>query len=438
MRCVRRPDDVLHTLRTRFQADYPTWARGQGKSWPWKLKLDPPSTIERTEHPVRCHEWAAAWADYTGPGQIEHANLRFPTGTHRMPTHLLLARPADVAAAHPDDLTTWRRCGHRLIRLQTRFPGASFGRVIRQITELDDQDFQRLELAAEWLRDHPTSGMLLRQLPIEGIHTKWLSRHAVLVLALLDENRAPAEYDPADVHDGEETFVVDANDKTTIDSGTVATRGNDVRASRRRLLHARLGLRVPPDLVQINVCDSELRAQVCGMRHFAASVDDLNRWPMHPDVVVILENKETGYAATEDLPGAVVLHGHGRYVEQYARIAWVLTAKRVIYWGDLDVYGLQFISDLRGHGVPAVSILTDTVTLQRYRQLAVSTPPPQATGTCPPRLTESESRLYQLLIDHVGTNGEGLLLEQERIPWAVAASVLRSAVLGEVDAASGP
>jgi hypothetical protein len=166
------------------------------------------------------------------------------------------------------------------------------------------------------------------------------------------------------------------------------------------------------------------------MRHFAASVEDLNRWPSHPNVVVILENKETGYAVTDDLPGTVILHGHGRYVEQYARIAWVLTAQRVVYWGDLDVFRLQFISDLRCCGVPAVSILTDCATLQRYQRLAVSTKSPQITNTPPPKLTKRESQLYQLLINHVRATGEGLLLEQERIPWAAAASVLQSAVTG--------
>ncbi len=35
------------------------------------------------------------------------------------------------------------------------------------------------------------------------------------------------------------------------------------------------------------------------MRHFAASIDDLNGWPTRPSTVVILENKETGYALTD-------------------------------------------------------------------------------------------------------------------------------------------
>jgi hypothetical protein len=65
------------------------------------------------------------------------------------------------------------------------------------------------------------------------------------------------------------------------------------------------------------------------MRHFAAGVEDLNCWQTHPRAVAILQNKETGYAVTEDFPGVVILHGHGRYVEQYTRIGWVRDAQLV-------------------------------------------------------------------------------------------------------------
>jgi Uncharacterized protein conserved in bacteria N-term (DUF3322) len=37
------------------------------------------------------------------------------------------------------------------------------------------------------------SGLLLRQLPIEGIGTKWLAQYAVLVLALLGDPDFPVE-----------------------------------------------------------------------------------------------------------------------------------------------------------------------------------------------------------------------------------------------------
>ena len=47
------------------------------------------------------------------------------------------------------------------------------------------------------------------------------------------------------------------------------------------------------------------------MRHLAASVEDLNGGSTAPTPYVILENKETGYAITDDHPGTVVLHGQG-------------------------------------------------------------------------------------------------------------------------------
>ncbi len=86
------------------------------------------------------------------------------------------------------------------------------------------------------------------------------------------------------------------------------------------------------------------------MRHFAASIDDLNGWPRRPRTVIILENKETGYALNGDLTDVVVLHGEGFSVLHYARITWARDADKVIYWGDIDTAGLQFVNDLRGYG----------------------------------------------------------------------------------------
>jgi hypothetical protein len=45
---------------------------------------------------------------------------------------------------------------------------------------------------------------------------------------------------------------------------------------------------------------------------------------------------------------------------------------------DIDGPGLEFLSDLRGHGIPARTILTDTATLDAFRHLAIA-------GTAPAR-----------------------------------------------------
>ncbi len=380
-----RPDEVLDRLHRRFLDEYPAWARGKG-SWPLRISLQPPSTTQRSTAPVACHEWAAHWAAHPGPGTLEYTNLRFPTGTHRMPKTLILQRPGDVAAGHADDKQTWQRCGQRLTALQREFPETRFTGLVRRITELKQRDYDRLTHTVRWLRANPTSGLLLRQLPIEGIDTKWIGAHANLVLALLGDEPNP---EPSD---------------------------NESPQSRKRTLHTRLGLRVVPELVQVTVCDPQLRHQLAGMRHLAAPVDDLNRWPHHPTTVVILENKETAFAVQDDHLGTVILHGHGFFVDQYARIIWVRDAERIIYWGDIDIPGLQFVSDLRGHGIPATTILTDTTVLDRYQHLLVEGAMPQRNST-PPHLRDHERRLYNHLVEHATEHGRGLLLEQERIPW---------------------
>ena len=394
---MRQPEQVTAQLRTRFEREYPDWARGHG-TWPMRIPLQPPTTGERSRDPLACHTWAARWRDYTGPGTIEHTSARFPTGIHPMPKTLVINRPGDVAAADPATQATWRRCGQRLTSLQRQFPQARFDRIIRRLTDLDEHTYQQLTATVAWLGIHPTSGLLLRQLPIEGIGTKWLAQHAVLVLALLGDPDFPVE----------------------------STSEEDIPTSARIRLHQRLGLRTVPDLVQVAVLDPDLRAQTGGMRHFAASVEDLNTWQKPPRTAVILENKETAYAITGDHPGVVVLHGHGFSVVNYGRIAWIRHAQNVIYWGDLDLPGLQFVSDLRGLGIPARTILTDVATLDRYRHLAIPGARPQRTTV--PHLTRGEQELYTNLADYAAVHDTGLLLEQERIPWPTAYRVLTRAM----------
>jgi hypothetical protein len=270
-----------------------------------------------------------------------------------MPAALIIEGPSDAADIHPTTRQTWRRCGQRLTNLQAHHPEARFERIIRKLTDLDDDDYQRLVRTVSWLRTHPTSGLFLRQLPIEGIGTKWLGRHASLVLAILG-NQEPSADD-------------------------LVRESSDGPASARVRLHEQLGLRAYPDLIQVAVLDPDLRSRLGGMRHFAASVDDLNAWRVQPHTVLILENKETGYALTDDHHSTVVLHGHGFSVVNYARITWVRNARTLIYWGDIDAAGLQFVNDLRGLGLTVQTVLTDIPTLEQYRHLATQGAPPNRT-----------------------------------------------------------
>jgi hypothetical protein len=56
---------------------------------------------------------------------------------------------------------------------------------LQQIVDLDDADFEILLDATTWFTENPRSGLTIRQVPVPGMHTKWLARHRGLVLACL-------------------------------------------------------------------------------------------------------------------------------------------------------------------------------------------------------------------------------------------------------------
>ena len=165
-----QPDEITTSMRARFERDYPDWARGRG-TWPIRIPLKPPTSAERSTDPVACHTWAKLWDLYAGTGTIERSTLRFPTGLHAMPKTLVLDSPLAAASIHPSTRETWIRCGERLMHLQRAFPKARFDRVIRRLTEMDADDFQRLVATVSWLDGHPTSGLMLRQLLGVGSRT---------------------------------------------------------------------------------------------------------------------------------------------------------------------------------------------------------------------------------------------------------------------------
>ena len=118
----------------------------------------------------------------------------------------------------------------------------------------------------------------------------------------------------------------------------------------------------------------------------------------------------------------MVLHGEGFSVLHYARIDWVRTAAEILYWGDIDAAGLQFVNDLRRYGIDATTMLMNCETLDRFIDLVVEGAGPQRRTL--PHLHADEQKLYRYLVEYADSNPSGLLLEQERIPWNYAYPVL--------------
>ena len=97
-----------------------------------------------------------------------------------------------------------------------------------------------------------------------------------------------------------------------------------------------------------------------------------------------------------------------------------LRAARVLYWGDLDTYGLSILSMIRQALPQTESLLMDAGTLRRFAALAGTEPRPYRGPIGHLTASEREALLAIRAAD--------VRLEQERIPLNYAREVLRASL----------
>ncbi|WP_337201794.1 DUF3322 domain-containing protein [Rhodococcus rhodochrous] len=355
-----RAETAYRNRRSKWVAD-PIAAESDSLS----IALHPPSERQVAEDPDAVVAWVRAWQMHRGIGRVHWETRRWPSfGTQDVPVRVVFAGPGEIAAA-AGHTSEWHTLTARRMQLvealspgTAALPGAIASSLSRWL-QFDEADFTRLVGVVRWLADHPASGLFIRQLPVPGVDTKWISRHRGLVELLLE--------------------------------GAIGRRD--------------LGVRSVPRLCHVAVCD---RTALPSMpKHFAAPLDELAALPLRTERILVLENKE-GLHALPHLPGTVAVHGSGYAVHELTAIPW-LADSDVVYWGDLDTHGFAILDRFRAHLPDVRSFLMDLHTLEAWTALAV--PEPSPSSHVPARLTPSEAEVFTRLRE------EGLRLEQERIPW---------------------
>lgn len=282
--------------------------------------------------------------------------------------------------------------------LHQEFPNQpDLSRAIRGAARLSDVDFDLLlRVCGYFLRrvaltheldgaGAPPTPLTPRQVPIEGVHAKWLDSHQGLVRTV-----------------------------TGLDD---------------------LGLLPPhPARFHFTYLDPDHLAGG-GRRHDSYSVGDAALPAYQPRVVLISENKDTaiGFPA---VPGGIAIEGEGRGAATIASAPWVRAAALVVYWGDLDQDGLEILNEFRAAGLTVRSMLMDVETYERYQRYgthfdkngkSVKAHPPREV----PHLQADEAALYDLLSSGTAPVPR---LEQERIPLDVPATRLRALIDTTADA----
>jgi hypothetical protein len=166
-----------------------------------------------------------------------------------------------------------------------------------------------------------------------------------------------------------------------------------------------------------------MRERIGGLGYFATSPLELAKLPLAPKIVFIVENLQTGLAFG-DIPGAVIVLGHGYGLDFVTKIPWLLLAPRRFYWGDIDRDGLTILSLTRDKLPNLVSFLMDERTLLENRELWGTDDSKSERLNL--NLTNEERKLFRDLVDN--RFGQNVRLEQERLAWDQAWRVVENLI----------
>jgi len=384
------PTDLRTLALRRYTRDVAAWLRAPTGC---TLSLGSPREADARANPAAFAQWLEAWATWRGPGRVIQDAARWRgLGAQALPTQLLLDTPQDVAALAGtiDDWTSLRDVDALLCdtwpALQADLPALPTWRAVAALLPSE-----RLKLTAlvTWLLTHPDSGLSPREVPVEGIDTKWIEQRTDVVARLLRSLR-PGPH------------------------------ASDFRAL--------CGFRADPVRLRIRVLCPALRAHVGGLRDIEAPLSELAALPIRPEAVLVVENLATGLALA-DRHGVVAVPKLGYAISQLAQLPWAANAT-VVYWGDVDTHGLTMLGRARSYLPQLTSVLMDEDTLLAHgAQWGMEDSP--FVGELYGVLTAAELDLLTGL--QRGRWGDRLRLEQERVHWPTAEAALDRALPSRVD-----
>lgn len=382
---MKQPDSVRQRLTAAWRRNWTDWLGGGG-TWPLRVGLEAPTESDARRHWATFQDWVRTYRrpEWDGITQWESRTWRH-LGDQDVPVSLSFAGPDAVAAVLGGDTQSeWQQAHARWAERFADWPdlGEELRAIAGWLGELEQAEYERFVLAFNWLAAHPDTGMYVRQLPIAGLDSKWVERHAGPLARLLARRLGR-------------------------DSGP---------------LPVVAGLTTDAPRFRIRLLDAELRRQLGGLSDIEVRQDELAKLDLPIKVALVIENQQTALACG-DLPGAVLIMGGGFKVTGLGRIRW-LERVPVVYWGDIDTHGLAILHALRSWHSHTETCLMDEATLLAHRPLWAheATPFTGELGL----LTESERELFRKLLS--GHWGNRVRLEQERLAWPAAWQALQAAV----------
>lgn len=377
---------VEHVVeRVRRHVERHFWDADEAARWPARIPLGTPSGTRIGERSLDVMEWAGSirqLCERWGLGLVEAGKKLGFTGAS-LPVAVTV--PSETSALEVAGLSGKARTrNRRLEALAARgLSPADAMRVARGFAERPPIDFEIALGLGDWARAHETRGLTPRQLPVPGVQGKALNSRGDRELVALMAGREA------------------------------------------------LGLVDRPRLVAVKHLDPSSPTRFAMSLVGTGDPADEGTPPYEVDLVVIVENRDT-FVDFPLIPRSACVLGDGRAcLGQVPEISWVRRAPRVAYWGDMDLAGLEIMSDLRLRGVACESMLMDLAAFRRYEALGTSLgtngrriDPSHYPEDPPAGLHDGERGLWDLIRNR--TRG-ATRVEQEKIPYDDALSALEDA-----------
>lgn len=235
-----------------------------------------------------------------------------------------------------------------------------------------------------FFKNHPKPNLYIRELPIEGVDTKFIESNQKNLILLLDQILLK-EY----INENETNF----EKRYYLKSKAILIRF--------RILDKTLNQNFPKEIFDLSI-----------------PIEEFQKLNFREETVFITENL-INFLAFPKLKNSILILGGG-YASSNLKYLKNISEKKIYYWGDMDSHGFQILSNLRFFFPQTQSIFMDKICYEMFQHLATNDN--QKISSLPENLNSDEEKLF----NYINSIEKANQLEQEKIPFEYVIEVLKN------------